>query len=63
LGRIYLEQEEYTAAKDAFEAAIKLNPAIPAARLGLAETLIQENKLKEAGEVISNLAKHQRREG
>lgn len=56
MGRIYLEQKEYTAAREAFQQALKLNAQSPhPARLGLVEALIAENHLDEATDILKQM--------
>jgi tetratricopeptide (TPR) repeat protein len=56
LGRIYLEQKAYSAAKEAFQQTLKLNPqSTDVARLGLVEALIEENDLDEAIDILRQM--------
>ncbi|WP_287127708.1 lipopolysaccharide assembly protein LapB [Candidatus Cyanaurora vandensis] len=56
LGRIYLTQQDYGAAREALEEALKLKPeAKPGVRLGLVQALIAEEKLGEATETLKQV--------
>lgn len=59
LGSIYLEQKNYSKAKTAFETADQLDPKVPAikfaVKFGLAESLIEENELQSAVDILRQL--------
>jgi tetratricopeptide (TPR) repeat protein len=56
IGRIYLQQKEFSSAREAFQEALKFNPQVPyPAQLGLVEALIGENQLDEAIEILRPL--------
>jgi len=56
LGRIYLGQKDFPAAREALEEALKIKPeAKPGVRLGLVQALISDKKVGEATEVLKQV--------
>lgn len=56
LGRIYLLLKDFSAAREAYQEAIKLKPeGSVSIHLGLSEALIEENRLEEAKQVLSDI--------
>jgi tetratricopeptide (TPR) repeat protein len=56
LGRVYLQQKEYSAAVEAFRTAQKYNPDMPPfAQLALVEALIEVKQIEEAAEILRKM--------
>jgi tetratricopeptide (TPR) repeat protein len=56
LGSVYLQLQEYKAAKEAFEKVLELKPDLaPIAKFGLAKALIEEDQLEEATEILRQM--------
>jgi tetratricopeptide (TPR) repeat protein len=56
LGRVYLQLQEYNAAKQAFQKVLELKPDLaPVAKFGLAKALIEEDQLEEATEILRQM--------
>ena len=54
LGEIYYEEKEYEYSKDAFEAALAIEPERNTAQTGLAKNLMAIGQLSEAAEIYQN---------
>lgn len=56
LGSVYLQLQEYSAAKEAFEKVLELKPDLaPVAKFGLAKALIEEDQLEKATEILRQM--------
>lgn len=56
LGRIYLLQKEFAAAREAYQQALTIKPnGRVSVRLGLAEALIEEDRLADASQLLTDL--------
>jgi len=51
LGEIYREQKEYEFSKDAYQAALEIEPDLVVAQIGLARNLAQIGELQQAAEI------------